>query len=124
MAKSSKTKKGGRRIGRIEDDTPILPYVVADGVVEEVERFLGKRIRNREAAVDYLAGRADATYRANKRFRKRIRGRGDSGLDWLFSFMRHWLSAWMLKHDRKTYESIPKFQRTEFANGLPLRWFR
>lgn len=105
------------KIGRIEDDTPLLPWVVADSVIGEVEQCHGE-LRNRDAIADRLADRADRIYQRNERFRKTMRSRGNTGRDMLYSFMRHWLSADLKKTDPTVYRKLPR----EFAwPGLPLR---
>ena len=95
-----------KRRKSIEDDTCIIPHVVADGVVQEVAvafsdadflpvaatAFVDDAAAQR-AMSDRLAKRADETYAANESFAKRINGRGNSGRDTLYAFMRHWAAA-------------------------------
>jgi hypothetical protein len=105
---------------RIEDDTAILPWVVADCVIREIERYLWPKgdqgLRGPNASddlADKLAEKANTVYQHNKRFRKAIRSKnGNYGRDYLYSFMRHWVAGECL--DRGL--SVP----ASFANGAPI----
>lgn len=103
-------KKTATKIGRIEDDTPILPYAVADSVINEVDRCvpLNMSIGEQRALVDKLADHADAVYSRNEGFRKKIRGHGDTGRDHLYAFMRHWLSAELKKSRPAVFDQLPQ----------------
>lgn len=82
-----------------EDATGLMPEIVADCVLREIGRD------DREAATR-LANKARATYAANKRFNEKLRGAG--GREHLYSFMRHWLSADILRREgRKAYNELP-----------------
>ena len=111
-------RKQAAKIGRIEDDTPILPYAVADSVINEVDRCvpLHMSIGEQRALVDKLADHADAIYARNESFRKKIRGRGDTGRDYLYAFMRHWLSSELKKTRPHVFEQLPQ----SFMNGEEL----
>lgn len=74
----------------IENDTPLLPVVVADAVVREVEQF-GGELANRDSLVTILADKAETIYQNNPRFRRRIRA--VYGREYLYAFMRHWLTG-------------------------------
>ncbi len=117
-----------RRRKGIEDETCIMPGVVADGVVQEVAvaledargelpeaacAFLDDAAAQR-AMSDRLAARADETYKASDTFAKRINGRGDSGRDTLYAFSRHWAAA-----DVRSVLGEAAFQALPegFANG-------
>lgn len=63
----------------IEDDTPIIPMALAQSVTNDI------------GFARHLVARADIVYAHNERFRKKVRGR--NGLDYLETFMRHWLMA-------------------------------
>lgn len=104
-----------RKTYYIADDTPIMPEIVADQVVSEVEGYVGEHL-GREYQ-DALVKHAHDTYNANARFRKQVRGHGDTGRDTLYSFMRHWLASDLKKKRPKVYRKLPK----SFAVGETLR---
>lgn len=90
----------------IEKNTPILPFVVADNVIqqwvgylESVGQFyLGVDLNERsDATAEYLVARAETAYRGNKTFKSRIHGRGDAGRDTLYAFMHHWMMGQMIR---------------------------
>lgn len=90
---------------RIADSTPILPLVIADCVVGEVENYLRRDLPEREAFVTQLAETADQLYKHSPRWHRRIKG--NLGRDYLYSFMRHWLSA-MLKDFWPPFSHVPQ----------------
>jgi hypothetical protein len=93
----------------IQDDTGIVPEAVIEKVVNEVnvllntnneEDLYGLCASRQSDLYGYLMGYAEAVYANNPRFRKKIRSEahgGNAGRDYLYSFMRHWLSAEILK---------------------------
>ena len=76
---------------RIEDDTPIVTRAAAERVCQEASLWLGERFPRGWATE--LAERANVVYQHNARFRRLLRKPGNAGRDWLYIFMRHWLSA-------------------------------
>jgi hypothetical protein len=81
----------------IENDTPILPFIVAAKPVAEWAEFLEEHgvtpWLSEAEAIDYLAAKAEAIYAENPSFAKLIRSRGNKGRDSLAAFMRHWIAA-------------------------------
>ena len=81
-------------------ETVLMPYVIADCVIAELYRRLLpdaganqlESLLNRPLA-DRLADRAERCYEANRKdsFGRNLRGR--NGREWLYAFMRHWLSG-------------------------------
>ena len=104
-----------------EDETSIIPEVVAESVFEELEHWLGAELP--KPWIDELALRARTIYSHNPRFRARIRRSsgpfGCAGRDTLFAFMRHWLGALLMKQDYNLFRHLP----VTYASGheLPLR---
>ena len=84
----------------IEQDEPaIMLDVIAETVVEDAERLIGgRRIPGRAKAARHLVNYADAVYKANDRFAKKVRGAGNVGRDTLYVFMEHWLASWLKKN--------------------------
>lgn len=98
----------------IEADTPLMLDVVADTVVGEIELYLDTALAARGEAIVYLLTTARETYQTNAKWRAKIRHEV-SGRDTLYTFMRHWLAAWIRRNEPAL--SVPE----SFANGLPLR---
>ena len=98
---------------RIEDETALLPHVIADSVIREL--FLLARdtyaamptLSETEDAVTYLTDYAETVYQANPDWRKKIK-RGMSGRDYLYSFMRHWLAGYAKVHWPSLFGLIPE----------------
>jgi len=108
-----------RPVGTIAEDTPILPFVIADNVVRELGAYLYREhaieLDAPEALVKKLTSRAKAFYQANERWRKKVRRNPTFGRDWLYTYMRHWLAS--EKRDLLYAGKIP----WTFANGEALR---
>ena len=90
---------------RIEHDTPLVPRAVASGVWEEAGTWLGEELPR--AWLTRLTERAEAVYASNERVRRRLRGPGNGGRDWLWAFTRHWLAALIWKRRRALYIRLP-----------------
>jgi hypothetical protein len=97
---------------RIDEETVILPVVVADAVIHELAYYLhgkGIALEVGDEMADKLADRAEHCYSLNPSFRKLIRSnanQGCAGRDWLYAFMRHWLSA-EFPHGSEIHRNLP-----------------
>ena len=109
----------------IEKDTPIVPWAIAGSVVEEVHLYLHRKALGEEASrilhdedrlVSHLTAFAQGVYQHSKDVRKKIRGKGNSGRDYLYTFMRHWLSAELAKSHPSVFKLLPN----DFKMGHPL----
>jgi hypothetical protein len=106
----------------ISEETPILPVVVADAVIHELAYYLhgkGIELKVSDDLADKLADKAEHCYANNPAFRKRIRSKADqgrAGRDWLYAFMRHWLSA-EFPHGSEVWQNLP----SDFCVGRPAR---
>ena len=89
----------------IERDTPIVPGAVAQAVWQEASAWLDVELPREW--IRRLAVRADVIFFNNPRFRQKIRGQGDSGRDWLWMFVRHWLAAMIRKRSPQLYARLP-----------------
>jgi hypothetical protein len=89
----------------MEDATALLPEVVADAVIGEVESYVGGDGSLRQYA-DELGDRARAIYGANADFAKKLRR--ESGRETLYSFMRHWLAALLKKKRPDVFAKLPR----------------
>lgn len=103
----AKYKKGGA-IGDIDEETVIIPEIVAQRTAEDVvykifenqlkgwsdleeadKKYLDKKISKKTNEVaKYLVERANTIYKHNPDFRKKING--EKGLEYLYMFMAHW----------------------------------
>lgn len=90
----------------ISRDTPIIPRIAAETVVEHAVALTGAPISS--CYVARLVTRANATYSANPYFRRRLRARGDLGRDRLHSYMQHWLSSYLHKEHPAVYDRLPR----------------
>jgi hypothetical protein len=99
---------------RIEQETPLVPRAVATGVWEEAVAWLGEELPREWQA--RLTERAEALYANNGRVRRRLRGPGNAGRDWLWTFMRHWLAALLWRHRPDLHARLP----AAFNVGCPL----
>jgi len=102
----------------IEQETALLPQVIADSVCLEAATYLQS-----EKLMGYtgqLVGRAENTYAVNARWRRQLQRQ--DGRDVLYSFMRHWLAALLKKEQPRLFAELPP----SFANGqqLPVRAFQ
>lgn len=119
---------GAAKKARIEDDTPIIPELVADTILgselngffydkPELQAAWEKVYDVKDKMARQLAKRADQTYGANPDFAKKIRARGNKGRDTLYVFMRHWIAAELKKKFPAVYQALP----SSFSQGAELR---
>ena len=103
-------------MSRIEAETVLLPELIAEGVCAEVWDLVGQDGAAFEVAARHLSERAEAVYTRNTDFARKLRGRGNSGRDLLWAFMRHWLAGYV----KRTFGTMA-FSRLPpgFANGEP-----
>ena len=122
VAKKRTTKKAVS----IYEDTPIIPVAVADSVMGEVFGYLNHHGYEADAVIlepvqrrmaDKLADMAEEIYKHNEQFRKKIRGSGNKGRDYLYAFMRHWLASDLKKQYPAIYRKLPR----DFDMGTSLR---
>jgi hypothetical protein len=98
----------------IADDTSLVPDIVARGVWEEACAYLNVDLPREW--MGRLTRRAELIYQRNARVRARLRGRGNSGRDWLWTFMRHWLTALLHWHQPLLFNRLP----ADFSRGCQL----
>ena len=109
--------------GKIEDDTPILPWVVSDAVAREVWQLLHEKGFDHAGSMvhglsEYLGARASRHYATNDSWAKKIRSQKDDGrrgLDTLYAYMRHWASAWVKSaFGQRQFDALPH----KYPNGV------
>jgi len=119
------------------DETSIVPDVVAKRIVAEAAALVRRHslrahhevsfydtfqsgsgiFRNQEDPVVFLVDHTLAVYSNNARLKKQLRG--DLGLGYLESYMRHWISAEMIKRTRSPLVRAWLTELNQFANGEP-----
>jgi hypothetical protein len=92
----------------LEQDTQLMPWLIAETVCEEVSQFLDVELPARYAV--WLDAKAELCYGGHRHFRKLMRGRGNAPRDWLYVFMRHWLA------------SILHLERPDLCRCLPVEF--
>src|SRR2546426_7530 len=90
---------------RIESDTPIVPRAVMVAVCEAASVWLGHPLPRRW--VRELTARANTVYAHNPRFRRKVRAEGNSGRDYLWAFVRHWLAGLILERRPDFHALLP-----------------
>ena len=99
---------------RIELDTPLVPRAVAEAVCEEAGVWLDQPLPR--WWVRELTAYANTVYAHNARFRRKVRGQGDSGRDYLWAFVRHWLTGLLWEHRPQLHARLP----ADYCVGRPL----
>lgn len=96
----------------IENDTPLLPDVIAEAVARECCALTESDKPAKFAPM--LAKRAQTIYDCNTAFRAGVRRSGERGRDYLYAFMRHWISSEVRKSLPELWPKIT----TRFACGV------
>jgi 5-hydroxyisourate hydrolase-like protein (transthyretin family) len=104
----------GKDYGKIEKETALLPYIIAEGIADKIiiEKYkseldkwkdlskeeqtaLDNKIKKESIELqDYMVGRAEILFKQAKEFKKKIKGSGNKGRDYLNAFMEHWAEAY------------------------------
>lgn len=95
----------------VADLTPLVPRAAAEAVHEEASVWLDTELPR--SWIPELTAKADTVAMRNRQFRRLIQCSGDTDRDWLWAFMRHWLSAKILAHDRQLHRFLP----STYASG-------
>lgn len=98
----------------LDRDTPLLPRIVAESICGEAATFLRDDLPMQYAA--RLAARAVRLYACNAAFARRMRAPGNTGREWLRSFMRHWLASYLSRDHRRLFDRLP----SSYCVGEPL----
>lgn len=85
-----------------------------EAVCEEAGVWLGQPLPRRW--VRELTARANTLYAHNPRFRRKIRANGNHGRDYLWAFVRHWLSGLMWERRPHLHARLPG----SYSIGPPL----
>jgi hypothetical protein len=103
-----------KRVPQMELDTPLRPRAVAEAVWEEASVWLEQPLPRRW--LRELIAEANTIYAHDPRFRRKLRAEGDSGREWLWVFMRHWLAALMYERRPYLHARLP----VSYNTGHPL----
>lgn len=121
---------------KFTDETSLVPEVVAEEVTREAAALVRKAahphgdysfydfmrpksgiFRDQYDPVNYLVNYALTVYANNSSFRKKLRQ--ESGREVLYAYMRHWISAEILKRTKSSLLRAYLTELTNFANGEP-----
>ena len=112
---------------KINKDTPIIPSIVADQVIQEVTAWFFHGSGDDDPAEDIwkikkklvkdLVKQAEADYKSKPAFAKKLNGAGNKGRDFLYTFMRRNLAATLKKTHRDIFNKLPP----TFAKGEKIR---
>lgn len=124
------------KIGTIEKETDLMTWLIAETVAEKVmmERHeakhgKGNMTEEQDKAItidiknwkEYLTDKAENCFQANENFRKKIKGKGNSGRDYLYMFMYHWMGV----QDSRVFSPqmvVNKKSMYEYADKDLQRW--
>ena len=98
----------------LEQDTDLMPWLIAETVCAEVARFLAVELPDRYAV--WLDAKAERCYSGRRHFYKLMQGRGNAARDRLYMFMRHWLASFLHLERPDLFRCLP----VSFANGRRL----
>ena len=110
-----KTSAKGKNI---EDETPLMPWIVADAIIDEVVQFAKDKVEIPEDIYilsDITSDYANSIYKANPSIRKKIKGK--NGREELYKWMRHWLASEL----KKAYPDIFNLLPNSFIYGASLK---
>src|SRR5205814_1237274 len=103
-----------RPLARSHVPSPIVPVVIATAVVQEASAFLQHALPSEWSTI--LIFHAETICAHNRRFRRRLNTRGNTGRDRLWSFMRHWLTAMIASK----FPNLSPLLPSEYKIGHPL----
>ena len=112
-----------KKLPNLEADTGIIPWAMAEAVVEKAARLLDTTFESEFAKrlVDYLVEHAEKIYAHNPRFRGAVQSEangGNAGRDYLWGYMQHWLVSELQKKFKSPLLRIQLRERLgAFANG-------
>ncbi len=92
-----------RALPRLERQTYLTPYMIADQICREA-----RSLTRSDVPMGYetwLVRRARQLYAVNRGFNHRLRG--ESGLEWLRVFLRHWITARLKREQPRLARLVP-----------------
>jgi len=95
---------------RLERETLLTPYVIADIVCREARFYVGSDEPMRYET--WLVRRARQLYASNRGFNRRLRSA--AAREYLYAFLRHWITARM----KREYPRLARLLPDSFAIGI------
>ncbi len=89
----------------LERETLLMPEIIAECVVREVEGFLKTDLP--EGFAGRLAARACHLYPRHPHFHRMMNRPGNRGRDHLYMYMRHWTAAWLKREHLHLFKQLP-----------------
>ena len=118
MNPAFKAQVEGRSLtGSIYNETVLIPELLAERVIGELETVTGP-IEDPARAAGYLVRFAEHIYESNPKFRASCKRA--SGRDMLLAFMRHWLVPFLATPGRAPAMINGKVIPWQFACGAPM----
>jgi len=105
-----------RELPRLERETYLTPYMIADQICMEA-RYLTRS----DVPMGYgtwLVRRTRQLYALNHGFNRRLRS--DSGLGWLRTFLRHWITARLKREHPRLARQLPESYAIGVAPSVTL----
>ena len=95
-------------------ETPIVPRAITTAIVEEAGVWLGQPLPRRW--IRELTAYANSVYAHNPRFRRKVHGEGNTGRDYLWAFVRHWLTGLTWERRPQLHVRLP----ADYCVGRPM----
>ncbi len=92
----------------IERKTTMIPLVIAEGIVAEASRWLDAELPEELPAK--LAAKAERCFAGHRHFHRRLctkAGGGNTAMETLRMFMRHWTAAWLKRNRLSLFRRLP-----------------
>ena len=101
----------------IERETQLMPWLIADSLLHEAGCWLNTDLPAEWS--DWLDARAERCFAGHRQFRRLISScanGGYAGCDYLYKYMRNWLSGRLARERPALYRLLPQ----PFTMGVPL----
>jgi len=102
-----------RELPRLERETYLTPYMIADTACREARHLTGSDVPM--GYETWLVRRARQLYASNQGFNRRLRSAASR--EYLYAFLRHWISARLKREHPRLARLLPD----SFAIGLAPR---
>ena len=93
-----------RELPRLERETYLTPYIIAENVCREARYLTGSDVPM--GYETWLGRRTRQLHAINRGFNRRLRG--DSGRDWLYVFLHHWITARLKREHPRLGRLLPE----------------
>jgi hypothetical protein len=105
-----------RELPRLERETCLTPYVIADAICREARYLTGSDVPM--GYETWLVRRARQLYAMDPGFNRRLRA--DSGCDCLYAFLRHWITARLKREHPRLARQLPESYALGVAPSVTL----